>query len=98
MWSESVSGDTEHSAFTFALVEICLQQDYCLREVTHLIKKSIITMLTFGRRHGTLLVVAPQKPTRPAAPAKNEQGEYASFARALKKVLSVPSSSYLRKG
>jgi len=30
-----------------------------------------------------------QKSTRPAAPAKNEQGEYANFERALKKVLSV---------
>ena len=31
----------------------------------------------------------PQKPTRPSAPAK-EQGEYAIFIGALKKVLSVP--------
>jgi hypothetical protein len=37
--------------------------------------------------------VVPQKPTRPAAPAKNEQGEYATFENALKKVLSVPHSA-----
>ncbi len=34
-----------------------------------------------------------QKPTRIAAPAKNEQGEYATFETALKKVLSVPHSA-----
>jgi len=34
-----------------------------------------------------------QKPTRVAAPAKNEQGEYVTFETALKKVLSVPHSA-----
>jgi hypothetical protein len=35
----------------------------------------------------------PQKLPHPAAPAKNEQGEYATFEAALKKVLSVPHSA-----
>jgi len=35
----------------------------------------------------------PQKPTHPAAPVKNEQGEFATFETALKKVLSVPHSA-----
>ncbi len=34
-----------------------------------------------------------QKPTRPSHSAKNEQGEYATFETALKKVLSVPHSA-----
>ena len=35
----------------------------------------------------------PQKATRPAAPAKNQPDEYATFETALKKVLSVPHSA-----
>jgi hypothetical protein len=34
----------------------------------------------------------PQKPTRPAAPAKNEQGEYGNFTRLLDRLLKVPHS------
>jgi len=34
-----------------------------------------------------------QKPIRSAAPVKNEQGEYATFEGALRKVLSVPHST-----
>jgi hypothetical protein len=37
--------------------------------------------------------VVPQKPTRPTQTAKNEQGEYATFETALKKVLSIPHSA-----
>jgi len=37
--------------------------------------------------------VVPQKPIRSAAPAKNEQNEYATFEGALQKVLSVPHST-----
>jgi hypothetical protein len=51
--------------------------------------------LTFDTRRSTLVsrgLNVPQKSTRPAAPAKNEQGEYANFERALKKVLSVSHS------
>jgi hypothetical protein len=34
----------------------------------------------------------PQKPTHPTHSGKNDQGEYANFERALKKVLSVSHS------
>jgi hypothetical protein len=34
----------------------------------------------------------PQKPIRPAAPAKNEQGEFGNFTRLLDNLLSVPHS------
>lgn len=34
----------------------------------------------------------PQKSTRPAAPAKNEQSEFGNFTRLLDKILSVPHS------
>jgi hypothetical protein len=34
----------------------------------------------------------PQTPTRPAAPAKNEQGEFGKFTRLLDRLLAVPHS------
>jgi hypothetical protein len=34
----------------------------------------------------------PQKPTRPADPAKNGTGEFGNFTRLLDKLLSVPHS------
>ena len=40
--------------------------------------------------------VVPQKPTRPSAPAK-EQGEYATFTGALRKILSVSHSEMQAK-
>jgi hypothetical protein len=38
-----------------------------------------------------------QKSTRSAAPAKNEQNEYATFETALRKVVSVPHSAIRAK-
>jgi len=63
---------------------------------TNINTSRLIPLLTFGARMTTLTSegsYVPQKPTRPADPAKNEQGEYATFETALKKVLSVPHSA-----
>jgi hypothetical protein len=63
----------------------------------HQASKFVYGELTFGFRQGTLLLTVTQKANRSAAPAKNEQSEYATFETALRKVLSVPHSKIKSK-